>query len=136
MTINSRKDLDAAPADVRERFIEQLAAGINRWEWQNGDWVLVQETATIERFGFNAADFPNAPTPEKPNYNPDQRQLEQEASEARTQRNALLSDSDWAVLPDAPVADQQAWMDYRQALRDVPEQAGFPANIDWPEKPD
>jgi len=136
MIINSRKDLDAASDDVRSRFIEQLAAGINRWDWQNGEWVLVQETATIERFGFTAADFPNAPTPEKPNYNPDQRQLEQEASEARTKRNALLSDSDWAVLPDAPVADQQAWFDYRQALRDVPQQAGFPTAIDWPEEPE
>jgi len=136
MIINSRKDLDAASDDVRSRFIEHLAAGINRWDWQNGDWVLVKETATIERFGFTAADFPNAPTPEKPNYNPDQRQLEQESSEARTKRNALLSDSDWSVLPDAPVADQQAWIDYRQALRDVPQQAGFPTAIDWPEEPE
>jgi len=136
MIINDAKDLNAAPADVRERFMESLAAGINRWGWDGNDWVLTQDTATIEKFGFTLADFPDAPTPEKPNYNPDQRQLEQEAEEARTQRNALLAASDWSVLPDVPVADQQAWIDYRQALRDVPEQADFPTEIDWPVKPE
>ena len=134
MIINSRKDLDNAPADVREQFMEQLAAGINRWDWQNGEWVSAQETATIERFGFTVADFPNAPTPEKPNYNPDQRQLEQEADEARTQRDALLSQSDWTQVSDAPV-DQAAWAEYRQELRDVPQQSGFPEKINWPSKP-
>ena len=134
MIINDAKDLHAAPADVREKFMEQLAASINRWDWQNGEWVSVQETATIERFGFTAADFPNAPTPEKPNYNPDQRQLEQEADEARTQRDALLGDSDWTQVSDAPV-NHQAWADYRQALRDLPQQAGFPTEITWPQKP-
>ena len=56
--------------------------------------------------------------------------------EVRTQRDTLLAASDWAVLPDAPVADEQAWKDYRQALRDVPQQAGFPTDIDWPTKPE
>jgi len=59
-----------------------------------------------------------------------------EADAEREQRNALLAASDWSVLPDAPVADQQAWIDYRQALRDVPEQEGFPTDIDWPTKPE
>lgn len=135
MIINDRKDLNAAPADVRERFMESLAAGINRWGWDGNDWVLTQDTATIEKFGFTLADFPDAPTPEKPNYNPDQRQLEQEAEEARTQRDALLSQSDWTQVADAPV-DQQAWAEYRQALRDVPEQADFPTDIDWPVTPE
>lgn len=133
MIINDRKDLDAATDDIRERFIASLAGTINRWDWQN-EWVLVQNTAEIERFGFTLADFPNAPTPEKPTYNPDQRQLEQEAKEARDQRDALLAASDWTQVPDAPV-DQAAWADYRQALRDVPEQDGFPTDIVWPTAP-
>jgi hypothetical protein len=60
--------------------------------------------------------------------------LEQEANEARTQRDALLSQSDWTQVPDAPV-DQTAWAEYRQALRDVPQQAGFPTEITWPQIP-
>ena len=135
MIINDRKDLDAAPDDVRDRFLVSLAGSINKYAWDGTEWVLEQNTAEIERFGFTLADFPNAPTPEKPDYNPDERALEQEAKEARTQRDALLVESDWTVLPDAPV-DQQAWAEYRQALRDVPQQNGFPTDINWPTKPE
>jgi len=63
-----------------------------------------------------------------------QKLLDIQADEARTQRDALLSQSDWTQVPDAPV-DQQAWAEYRQALRDVPQQAGFPTEITWPQKP-
>ena len=135
MIINDRKDLDAAPDDVRDRFLASLAGSINNYVWDGTDWVLEQNTAEIARFGFTLADFPNAPTPEKPNYNPDQRQLEQEAEEARAQRDALLAASDWTQVADAPV-NSQAWVDYRQALRDVPEQAGFPTDINWPVAPE
>ena len=135
MIINNRKDLDAAPNDVRQRFIQNLEADIHRWDWQNGEWVLIQDTNTIRKFDFALADFPDAPVPEMPDYNPDQRQLEQEAEDVREQRDALLKDSDWTQVSDAPV-DQQAWKDYRQALRDVPEQEGFPTDINWPTKPE
>jgi len=66
----------------------------------------------------------------------EQAREQKEADEERERRNALLAESDWSVLPDAPVADQQAWIDYRQALRDVPEQEGFPTDINWPIKPE
>ena len=136
MIINNRKDLDAAPDDVRDQFLVSLARSINKYVWNGSEWVLKQNTAEIERFGFTLADFPDAPVPDMPDYNPDERALEQEADEVRTQRDALLVESDWAVLPDAPVADEQAWKDYRQALRDVPQQAGFPTDINWPSKPE
>jgi len=134
MIINDRKDLDAAPDDVRERFVNSLAGSINKYLWNGSEWALKQTTTEIERFGFTLADFPDAPVPEAPAYNPDERQLEQEAEEARTQRDALLSQSDWTQVPDAPV-DQQAWAEYRQTLRDIPQQAGFPTEITWPVKP-
>jgi len=56
------------------------------------------------------------------------------ATAARNKRNALLTASDWTQVADAPV-DQTAWATYRQALRDVPSQASFPENIDWPAVP-
>jgi len=59
---------------------------------------------------------------------------EQLASEARAQRNALLSASDWTQVADAPV-DQAAWAVYRQALRDITVQSGFPETINWPVAP-
>ena len=55
----------------------------------------------------------------------------------REQRNALLAASDWAALPDVPmsVERREAWATYRQALRDITEQAD-PFNIVWPQAPE
>lgn len=55
---------------------------------------------------------------------------------AYARRDAALSASDWTQLPDVPVRDQQAWARYRQALRDLPEQAGWPESVEWPTPPD
>lgn len=54
--------------------------------------------------------------------------------ELKEKRNLLLSESDWTQVADAPV-DKAAWAVYRQALRDIPQQSGFPETIKWPEKP-
>jgi hypothetical protein len=53
------------------------------------------------------------------------------------QRNALLANSDWTQLADVPLtAEMKAqWATYRQALRDITDQSGFPDNINWPDKP-
>lgn len=55
-------------------------------------------------------------------------------TEVRQQRNALLSACDWTQLPDAPVL-RATWATYRQQLRDVTAQAGFPWEVVWPEQP-
>lgn len=59
------------------------------------------------------------------------------AGEARSRRNALLKDCDWTQTADAPLtnAARIAWKTYRQALRDVTTQPGFPAAVSWPIKP-
>lgn len=59
---------------------------------------------------------------------------EQLATEARAKRNALLAASDWTQVADSPV-DQAAWAVYRQALRDITSQSGFPLKITWPAQP-
>lgn len=61
-------------------------------------------------------------------------ETEKLADVARSKRNRLLKFSDWTQVPDSPV-DQQAWAAYRQALRDITLQAGFPESIDWPVAP-
>jgi hypothetical protein len=58
----------------------------------------------------------------------------QQASSVRAERNTLLAACDWTQVADAPV-DKAAWASYRQALRDVPSQPGFPYNVIWPEVP-
>lgn len=52
----------------------------------------------------------------------------------RSQRNQKLKDSDWTQVADAPV-DQAAWAAYRQALRDIPSQEGFPWSVTWAVEP-
>jgi len=56
------------------------------------------------------------------------------AAVVRADRNKRLADCDWTQLPDAPV-DRQVWVAYRQALRDVTKQPGFPRNVTWPQSP-
>lgn len=53
---------------------------------------------------------------------------------ARKDRDALLERSDWTQMPDAPLTEEQreSWKVYRQALRDVTLQPGFPWEINWP----
>jgi len=57
------------------------------------------------------------------------------AAEVRTKRDALLKDTDWTQLPDVPQETKDLWAPYRQALRDVTEQTGFPADVVWPVPP-
>lgn len=56
------------------------------------------------------------------------------AEEVRTKRDSLLAESDWTQVADAPV-DQAAWATYRQALRNIPAQDGFPTSVQWPVEP-
>jgi hypothetical protein len=58
----------------------------------------------------------------------------QKANEVRAKRNMLLTQSDWTQLADAPV-DKAAWATYRQELRDITSQVGFPFNVLFPNPP-
>ena len=55
------------------------------------------------------------------------------ANEVREKRIGLLAETDWTASSDVTMSD--AMKAYRQALRDVPAQEGFPTDITWPTKP-
>lgn len=59
------------------------------------------------------------------------------ASSVRSQRDAKLSATDYLIVPDYPISpeDLEAVKVYRQALRDITEQSGFPKNVQWPVEP-
>lgn len=59
----------------------------------------------------------------------------EKAYDIRLHRNKRLSDCDWTQLSDAAV-DKAVWAEYRQNLRDIPTQEGFPWNVVWPNKPE
>jgi hypothetical protein len=56
---------------------------------------------------------------------------------ARAHRDALLRASDWVVLRSYERGEPvpKTWADYRQSLRDVPSQEGYPDSVNWPEAP-
>lgn len=109
---------------------------------------VTSSTKNVEDFGLYPV------TGQEPSYNPDRQRLsgptykvvgktvertwkveqipdEEKAGQVRAQRNDLLKSSDWSQLADAPV-NKQAWATYRQELRDIPKQSGFPWNVTWP----
>ena len=63
-----------------------------------------------------------------------QAETDNQAAQVRSERDQKLVASDWTQVADAPV-DQTAWAAYRQELRDIPQQAGFPFDVSWPVAP-
>ena len=55
------------------------------------------------------------------------------ADQVRAERDSKLAATDWMALSDNTLTAE--WATYRQALRDVPDQVGFPENVDWPVEP-
>jgi hypothetical protein len=60
-----------------------------------------------------------------------------DANYIRAARNAVLKSSDWRIMSDSPLSNSKKaeWKTFRQALRDIPAQSGFPTNVTWPSKP-
>jgi len=82
----------------------------------DGKWYTKNSVADLDADGITAADAA-------------------QAKSVRADRNAKLSVSDWTQVADAPV-DKAAWATYRQALRDISGQTGFPWTITWPTQPE
>lgn len=57
------------------------------------------------------------------------------AETIRFKRDYLISQTDWTQGYDIPQTTKDLWIPYRQELRDITLQSGFPANITWPIKP-
>ena len=57
------------------------------------------------------------------------------AEQVRADRDSRLAATDWTQASDVPQATKDKWQPYRQELRDVTEQVGFPENVIWPVQP-
>jgi hypothetical protein len=91
------------------QFVERIPPPSLYHVWENEAWA---ETRSIEQI------------------------IESAARQARVKRNTLLASSDWTQLPDVPLETKEAWAVYRQALRDITSQSGFPTDIVWPTRPE
>ena len=58
----------------------------------------------------------------------------EQAANVRRSRTEMLNDCDWTQIADS-TADKTAWATYRQSLRDITDQAGFPWTVTWPDAP-
>lgn len=112
-----------------------------RWAQENGTTFEedIEARVTVEgvlKRYFVIGSEPEKPAPIEPPPLTEPTQEEKEQA-IRNERNLRLAYTDWTQLPDAPLTAEQkaAYAEYRQALRDVPEQAGFPDAIEWPEEP-
>lgn len=96
-------------------------------------WVLLPEGAGI---GWSYIDGIWAQDYIVSDLSPDESaaRVDEQWTVIRAERNRLLADSDWTQLPDASV-DADAWAIYRQALKDITQQAD-PFNIIWPTEPE
>ena len=67
----------------------------------------------------------------------EEEKLAEAAEQIRSKRDSLISDSDYLLASDYPISakDLEVVKAYRQALRDVPQQEGFPLDVVWPELP-
>ena len=59
------------------------------------------------------------------------------SADVLTARNKLLFSTDWTQIPNNPLTSekQAEWATYRQELRDIPQQSGYPYNVVWPVAP-
>lgn len=92
-----------------------------------GEW----NVETKKHFGVTEV---NIPEPEVPPYVPTDEEL---AERIRRDRDEKLEETDFFVMPDYPSDPKglEEVKDYRQALRDITKQSGFPKEVNWPELP-
>lgn len=84
--------------------------------------------------GWNLETAP--PTEEELAAVEDQVEFELAAASRRSERDTLLLATDWTQLPDVPEATRSRWTAYRQALRDLPAQPGWPFDVQIPQAPE
>lgn len=96
-------------SDRTQKIIEETTP-----RYENNEWVIGWEV--IEKTTEEVAAYDNAVI-----------------TFVRNQRNSMLAASDWRALTDNTLT--QDWANYRQELRDITNQEGFPYNIIWPTPP-
>ena len=103
---------------------EQVEDHLGEEGYLDGQPHVINEYGPLPKKGWSTT--PPPPTPEE------------KAMQVRTERDGLITGTDYLLMPDYPISDdeREAVKAYRQALRDVTKQPGFPDVINWPERPE
>lgn len=106
--------------DRQADVVVQYNGFVNISEGENGEIIVTPNTDTWEKWKATQPD-----------------PSETLATEVRSKRDTLLQESDWTQMIDSPLSEDEkkAWQTYRQALRDIPQQEGFPEQVEWPTPP-
>lgn len=104
---------DTPPPEVELNYNQKIIDDLPKLE--DGEWkrVWTVQSLTPEELEFKTQRF---------------------SSYIREERNKILATTDWTQLPDSPV-DGSIWVSYRQDLRNIPSQPGFPWEVEWPNLP-
>jgi hypothetical protein len=119
---------NSAPAfDVYTKAIPDSAE-----EYEEGKWRVVYRAEPIFQEYTDDDGVTHSVADQQAEY--DAQQISKMSHEARAERNNLLKATDHFGLSDSSMSAEMTA--YRQALRDVPQQEGFPEVITWPTKPE
>lgn len=110
---------------------------LNKIVFSNQDFLIVSSNNIEEIIKWNLEKLGPIPSEEVLNSSFDLMQQETKSIEVREERNKRLSATDWlitkAVETNLPVPE--TWRQYRQELRDISNQQGFPWLVSWPQPP-
>lgn len=98
----------------------------------NGNWVWAWVVGPIFTEYTDAENITHSVEDQEARYK--QSIDDAKAIEVREERSKRLAETDWRFRSD--MNPSQNWVDYCQALRDIPEQEGFPWDVVWPEQPE
>jgi hypothetical protein len=104
-----------------DSLVQGLVRGL---EPNNNETAVNEETGETYNTGRWVVDYTVEDKPQ-----------DQAQEAVRGKRDRLIVDTDWMALSDSPAMTAE-WATYRQALRDVPAQTGFPYAVAWPTKPE
>ena len=106
---------------------------------KSGTWIKVSNYEMGVAYKYDASNNkiiidtnpPQPPAPTQEDF--DKYDLEL----IRSERNGILSATDWTQVPDSPLTDakKEEWKVYRQSLRDLPSSNPTMATVNWPTKP-
>lgn len=114
-----------------------FTALINTDDYKNLPYGVNLESDDISQIHKELVSLYNEGKIEPEEYEEQEIDLEAVAADVRLKRNKLLAESDKFMLSDFPILRDELNLiiDYRQSLRDISKQDGFPLNINWPPLP-
>ena len=136
LTVDMLDDLGADPVlngaqPTADRYQVVMQSGV---EQIDGQWFTKFVLGPV--FNDRTDDEGNVITAETQEAEYRARIDDNQAKSVRADRNKRLVEKDWTQLDDSPQGNKLAWAIYRQALRDLPQQQGFPWDVQWPTRPD